>query len=130
MPKRRRRGKPLDFTVCDDDYIVLVIGSLHATYSLPIAKALDDLPATAILLHAGCKGTDLVVDSLWKQRGGRTIIEKIHWSEYGREALAVRNEEVMSKFNIRLGLIFHCSQDEMKNGCDTRRFLEANGVPT
>ncbi len=70
-------------------------------------------------IHGGCKGADLLANSVAKMYNYNTIEFKADWGKYGLGAGPIRNSEML-KMNPELVLIFHNNLESSKG---TRSFI-------
>lgn len=62
-----------------------------------------------ILVHGGCRGADLMAESIWKKMGGQSIscpVTKEDWEKWGKRAGLLRNKSMLKDYPIKKALAF------------------------
>ncbi len=70
---------------------VIICGSRHWTDPTPIARLIQALPPTTVVITGGASGTDTLAHQLAQQRGLHTEVYPAQWATKGRRADPLRN---------------------------------------
>ena len=79
---------------------VLVTGSRYWTHKGMIYNTLDEIHAKTpitLLIHGCAKGADTIADEWASERGVEMDLYPARWSEFGRIAGSLRNQEMIDK---------------------------------
>jgi hypothetical protein len=87
--------------------IVLVCGSRDWTDIDIVYKRLQSLPSSTTIVHGGCRGADMIADSVAKKLGLNIKCFPAEWNKHGKSAGPKRNQKMIDETNPELVIAFH-----------------------
>lgn len=82
------------------------------------------MPPDAVLVHGACSGADTLAARTWEDWGGKTESHPADWTQHGKAAGPLRNQEMVDS-----GIDFLVAFPGGRGTADMVRRAEAAGVP-